>query len=262
MVQQSTPQEPPALSLVIPAFDASSVIARSLEEIRDMVAVDAEATEIVVVDDGSTDDTATVVESAAAGWPGGSTLRLLRHRHNRGKGAAVRTGMIAARGAHRLFTDADLAYGVEAIPRMRAALDAGADVAVGVRGRHRGWKRRVAGWAFARAVSAHGLSAGPDPQCGIKAFTADAAGVLFGVGRVDGFAFDVEILHLASRWGLEVARVPVAERGGARHSSVSMLRDAPIMLRALGQIRDGAAAGDYEDAGPKPRYRKGLPTDV
>lgn len=252
----------PAYSLVIPAYDASGVIAASLDEVRDAVASAAQPTEVVVVDDGSTDSTADLVEAARERWPEGSALRLLRHRANRGKGAAVRTGMIAARGAHRIFTDADLAYGFEPVAHLRAALDAGADVAAGARDRHRGGLRSVAGWAFGRAVAAYGLDVGADPQCGIKAFSADAAGMLFGVGRVDGFAFDVEVLHLATRWGLEVVRVPVAERGGARHTSVNVLRDAPLMLRALREIRATTASGAYEDNGPKPRYRKNLGTET
>lgn len=251
-----TPSAIPALSIVIPAFDAAAVLGASLAEIANAVGRADEVSEIVVVDDGSSDGTAAVVEAARGGWPATSSLRLLTHRRNRGKGAAVRTGMIAARGAHRVFTDADLAYGTEALPRLRAALDAGADVAAGVRARHRGTLRRVAGWGFSRAVAAYGLHVGPDPQCGLKAFTSDAAAVLFGVTRVEGFAFDVELLHVASRWGLRVERVPVIERGGVRHTSVSVLRDAPRMLEALKAIRATTAAGEYEAVGPKPRFRK------
>lgn len=262
MIPPADSRQGPAFSLVIPAFNASGVIAATLDEVRDAVASSGEPTEVVVVDDGSTDTTADLVEAAGERWADGSTLRLLRHRVNRGKGAAVRTGMIAARGAHRIFTDADLAYGFEPVGRLRAALEAGADVATGVRERHRGGLRSVAGWAFGRAVAAYGLTAGPDPQCGFKAFSADAAGMLFGVGRVDGFAFDVEILHLAARWGLEVVRVPVVERGGPRHTSVNFLRDAPLMLRSLREIRATTASGAYEDNGPKPRYRKSLGTEA
>lgn len=242
--------------IIVPAFNEAQVIGDVIGDLRTVFE------HVVCVDDGSRDDTAAIVESVMQDWPVGSVLRLFRHRVNRGKGAAVRTGMIAARGAHRVFTDADLAYGFDPVPRLRAALDSGADVAVGVRERHRGALRSTAGWAFGRAVAAFGLAVGPDPQCGIKAFTAGAAGMLFGAGRVDGFAFDVEILHLASRWGLEVARVPVVERGGSRHTSVDLLHDAPLMLRSLREIRATTESGAYEDNGPKPRYRKGLETDV
>lgn len=256
------PDAAPALSIVIPAFDAAAVLGASLAEIARFVGDAEEATEVVVVDDGSSDGTAAVVEAARGSWPQSSSLRLLTHRRNRGKGAAVRTGMIAARGAHRVFTDADLAYGFEPVHRLRDALASGADVAVGVRDRHRGALRQVAGWGFSRAVAAYGLHVGPDPQCGIKAFTAEAAAVLFGVTRVEGFAFDVELLHVASRWDLRVERVPVVERGGARHTSVNVVRDAPRMLQALQAIRATTAAGEYEAVGPKPRYRKGIGPDV
>lgn len=258
MIKPTANRPVPAYSLVIPAYDASAVIAATLDEIRSAVASADEPTEVIVVDDGSGDATARTVEAATAGWPDSSALRLLRHRTNRGKGAAVRTGMIAARGRHRIFTDADLAYGFEPVARLRAALEAGADVAAGVRDRHRGGLRQVAGWAFRRAVAAYGLATVPDSQCGIKAFSAGAAGMLFGVSRIDGFAFDVEVLHLAVRWGLEIARVPVEERGGVRHTSVNFLRDAPLMLRSLREVRAGTASGAHEDVGPKPRHRKNL----
>lgn len=250
---------PPAVSVLLPAYNAASTLDAALASMRRQTFTDFE---LVVVDDGSTDATTTIVESMTAEWPSFSTLRILRHKANRGKGAAVRTGMIAARGTHRVFTDADLAYGFEPVALLRRALDNGADVAAGVRERHRGGLRRLAGWAFGRCVAAYGLAVGPDPQCGIKAFTAGAAGMLFGVARVDGFAFDVEVLHLASRWGLDVARVPVVERGGVRHSSVDFLHDTPLMLRSLREIRATTEAGAYEDNGPKPRYRKGLETDA
>jgi len=244
------PSEPqPELSIVLPVFGSAAFLSESLGELSAYVAVAAEPTEVIVVDDGSPDASAAIAQAHVREWPADSRLRIARHGVNRGKGAAVRTGMLLAQGRQRVFTDADLAYGVEPIDRLRAALDAGADVAAGCRPTHRGFGRRLAGWAFRRVVASRGLLVSPDPQCGIKAFTGDAAARLFGLSIVDGFAFDVEILHVASLLGLTIEFVPVVEREGERVSSVRMLRDAPRMIRALDAIAVASRADRYVESG-------------
>ncbi len=198
----------PVLSVVVPALDEGDRIGAAVSQI--LAAMDAAglAVEVVVVDDGSTD--ATCDEAAAAG------ARALRLERNVGKGAAVRAGVLAAVGERIAFLDADLAYPPDQLVALVAALDAGADVVVG--SRHHPDSLDQAGTSPTRAVGNRVFSAfarialgidQDDPQCGFKAFRREAARVLFRESRVDGFAFDAEVLFLASKLGYRVVEVPV-----------------------------------------------------
>lgn len=253
------------VSLVIPVLDGERVIARTLDALAGWLAGTGLSHEVLVVDDGSRDGTAAAVEAARARHP---ALRLLRHGENRGKGAAVRTGMLAARGRLRLFTDADLAYPPESLAAVLAALQAGSPVAVADRelpgsacrlqsgapvGRV---GRGLLGAAFRGLGVALGLSGAGDTQAGLKGFSAAAAERLFAVQHVAGYAFDVELLLKARRAGLAVAHVPVVhfhQRGrGARR----VLRDSAGMLRDLLAIRWHAWRGRY-DGPPAPEPAAG-----
>jgi dolichyl-phosphate beta-glucosyltransferase len=246
----------PELSLVIPVCDGERHIGRTLDAVAGWLARTGLSHEVLVVDDGSRDGTAASVEAARERHP---AVRLLRHEANRGKGAAVRTGMLAARGRLRIFTDADLAYPPESLDAVLAALRAGAPVAVADRelpgsacrlqsGAPAGRVGRgLLGAAFRGLTAGLGLSAAGDTQAGLKGFSDAAATRLFALQRVAGYAFDVELLHQARLAGLEVARVPVVhfhQRGrGARR----VLRDSLGMLRDLLAIRWHAWRGRYGD---------------
>ncbi len=198
------------LSIVIPAYDEAARLGPTLARVAAFFAGEAAAIEVIVVDDGSRDATVAIAEAAG--------VRVVRHAANRGKGAAVRTGVVAARGARILVCDADLATPIEAVTQLEAALDAGADVAIG--SRHvadarievaQPWHRRVLGAGF-RVLVRRGLGiAARDTMCGFKLFTRDAARELFARARVDRWAFDVELLYLA-RDRFRVVEVPVAWR--------------------------------------------------
>ncbi|HWC29728.1 MAG TPA: glycosyltransferase, partial [Dehalococcoidia bacterium] len=157
------------------------------------------------------------LETAVAVLRPGVTRRLLHHETNRGKGAAVRTGCLAAQGDYVAFIDADLATPPEALGNLIAALQAGADVAVGVRNQadgsdlrdRRSSRRRLAGKAFATAVRVLLLPGLQDSQCPLKAFRRDAAQRLFALQRIETWSFDAELLYLARRLNLKVAQVPV-----------------------------------------------------
>jgi dolichyl-phosphate beta-glucosyltransferase len=196
--------------------------------------------EVVVVDDGSTDGTAAVVRALAARHP---TVRLLPLGRNRGKGAAVRAGMLAAMGSARLFTDADGATPIGELTRLEPALATGADLAIGsrvlvdpavsVRTRpHRVAAGRVFNWLVARL----GVRGVADSQCGFKLFTAEAADALFGSLRTAGFAFDVELLLRAQARGYRIVEVPVnwADQEG---SKVGVLSNGPGMVLQLLRAR-------------------------
>lgn len=220
----------PALTIVVPAFDEADRMdggALRLQAAIDGGAVDPTATELVVVDDGSTDATAERARQLYGHLP---HLRVLSLPANAGKGAAIRAGVAHARGAHVAFMDADMAIDPSQLPRMTAAL-AGADLAIGARslpgsvaeGDTVG--RTAMGWIFNRAVNATTRVHLGDTQCGFKAFRTPVARLLFHGTVIDRFAFDVELLVLARRLGLRIAEEPVRWRN-VSGSSIHPLRDA------------------------------------
>lgn len=182
--------------------------------------------EILVVDDGSQDQTSPIIQGKAATMPSSVALHLLRHAPNRGKGAAVRQGCLAAQGKWVLFTDADLATPIEEAAKLWAALEAGYDVAIGSRVQPDGRDmrstqpryRRWVGKIYHLLVVLLGLGSIQDTQCGFKAFTREAARPLFSAQQLDGIVFDTELLFLAQQKRLSLAQVPVlwSNVGGSR----------------------------------------------
>ena len=201
------------------------------------------------MDDGSTDDSAQVYgESARELARRGLELRYVRLRH-RGKGSAVRHGVFAAVGDPIVFLDADLTIPVQIVGDFLRAIDAGADIAIASRyvpGSlvDRPWWRVLMGIVFRMFVRALVPTGVNDTQCGGKAYTAEAARDLFSRQRLDGFAFDAEVLFLARRAGLRVVEIPFALRQH-RVSSVHFLADAPRMFCDLFLIRLNALRGVY-----------------
>jgi dolichyl-phosphate beta-glucosyltransferase len=220
-------------SIVIPAFNEADRLPPYLEDVAGFFDGRGEPYEILVVDDGSSDGTGARVEAAAERHP---AVRLLPLGRNRGKGAAVRAGMLAATGALRLFTDADGATPIAEVKRLEPALAAGADIVIGSRALvdpavamrarpHRVWAGRL----FNVLVAALGLRGVADSQCGFKLFTAAAAQRLFSALQTTGFAFDVELLLRAQAAGYRVVEVAVnwADQEG---SKVGVLTSGPGML--------------------------------
>ena len=241
------------LSVVIPTYQEAEVIARTLAALRSALEPVGRAggVELIVADDGSTDGTAALAAPGAD-----AVIRLPAHA---GKGAAVRAGVREASGSTVAFTDADLAYSPEQLLRLLDEVEAGHDVVVGsrrhvdtvtlVRARR---TREVMGRAFntlTRVLLLGGQHR--DTQCGIKAFSADAARRIFAAARVDGFAFDVEIFLLADRLGLSLREVPV-ELSNSDRSTVRAGRDPFSMIRDLIRIRWWASSGGYPGGG-RPR---------
>jgi dolichyl-phosphate beta-glucosyltransferase len=230
----------PRWSVVIPAFNEALRLPRYLAEVVTCFDGRDEPYEVLIADDGSTDGTADAVAAVARAH---EPVRVLRADRNEGKGAAVRRGMLAARGDYRLFTDADGATPIGEVKRLEAALMAGAQVAVGSRAlpdssvsvaarRHRVVAGRVFNWIVQRMV----VGGVVDSQCGFKAFTADAAVALFERLRTPGFGFDVELLLLARAAGYRVVEVPVnwSDQPG---SKVHVLGNGPRMLWEIALAR-------------------------
>ncbi len=237
------------LSVIVPAYRDADRIGTTIERLRAELAPLARegrgAVEVIVVDDGSCDGTA---DRASAG---GADVVLVQDR-NRGKGAAVRRGMLAARGRTVAFTDADLAYPPAQLMAVAEQVEAGFDVVVGNR-RHPGTRihrraprlREVGSVAFNLITYLVLLGAYRDTQCGLKAFRRDAARLLFSQSRVDGFAFDVETLHLVERHHLSLREVPVVLEDEAR-STVSLIPSALAMIGDVVGVRRWSGRGGYD----------------
>jgi dolichyl-phosphate beta-glucosyltransferase len=226
----------PRWSVVIPAYNEARRLPRYLHQVLSYFDGRDEPYEVLVVDDGSRDDTAARVGEMAAEH---AALRILGLPANRGKGAAVRAGMREARGALRLMADADGATAIVEVKRLEAALQAGADLAVGSRALHdpsvvvrARTHRRLSGLLFHRATRAVGVRSVVDTQCGFKLFRGPVADALFAALRTDGFGFDVELLLRAERAGYRIAEVPV-NWTDQPDSKVGVLKDGPRMLAEI-----------------------------
>jgi dolichyl-phosphate beta-glucosyltransferase len=237
----------PRLSVVIPAFNEEARLPATLARLDAYLGPRAVPYELLVVDDGSTDATAQVARAAAG------PVELLRHTPNRGKGYAVRAGMLAARGERRLMTDADLSTPIEELARLEAALARGYDVAIGSRAVagarievHQPFYREAMGRFFNRLVQLLLLPGLYDTQCGFKLWSAEAAALAFASCRLDGFSFDVEALYAARRAGLRIAELPVVWRNDA--ATRVGLRGGGAAFLDLFRIRWAAARGRYRAA--------------
>lgn len=225
------------MSIVVPAYNEERRIAPTLERITAFMEDTGEPYEVIVVDDGSRDRTREIVTDYAANHP---STRLLAMPRNSGKGAAVRAGVLASTGREVLFSDADLSTPITELTRLRAALAAGAHLAIGSRAapgaveRQQPWFRRVQGRAFHLIVRALGFRAVTeiaDTQCGFKLFRGDVARVLFQELSLSGFAFDVELLELAYQ-RFRIAEIPVAWT----HADGSKVRPGIDALKMVGDL--------------------------
>ena len=241
------------LSVVVPAYDEADRIGETVRRLNEGLGDIRQSGgyEVIVVDDGSSDATADAALAAGVD-------QVVVQSHNRGKGSAVRTGVLAARGRTIAFTDADLAYAPDQLRRVLAAVEDGWDVAIGDRrhadsriltppSRLRALGSRVINWLGYVVL----LGSYRDTQSGLKAFRSDVARFVFRRVRVDGFAFDIEVLHLVERHQLSLLEVPV-EVVNTRRSSVREGRDAARLLFDLTRIRRWSAEGEYESRGDEP----------
>jgi dolichyl-phosphate beta-glucosyltransferase len=234
----------PLLSITVPAFNEAERLPETLDRIIAFVKARSFDVEVIVVDNASSDTTKGVVLDFASRYP---CIRYL-YEAVRGKGAAVRTGMLAGRGEYLLICDADMAVPVEEVDKFLPPVLRDYDVAVGSReadGAKRynePWHRHLMGRVFNVIVRMLLLPGLHDTQCGFKCFRRDVARDLFSASRIDGWSFDVEVLHLARLKGYRIAEVPVNWYYGEK-SKVSPVRDTWHMLKEVLEIRRSRKKG-------------------
>jgi dolichyl-phosphate beta-glucosyltransferase len=234
------------LSLVIPAYNEAGRIADSLTKAGAYLSRQSYAWEALLVDDGSDDDTAA---RARAAMP---QIRIVSYTPNRGKGHAVKTGMLAAKGAFRVFYDADASTPIEELEKLWPHFDAGADVVIGSRSLpesqvevRQAWYRQTMGRVFNLLLRVAGLTHFPDTQCGFKGFTAYACDVVFPRQTIERYSFDAELLFIAQRHDLRIDQVPVRWIN-CPHTRLNAATDSLRMFTDLLTIRARAFLGKYD----------------
>ncbi len=228
------------LSIVVPAFNEEQRLPATLTRMRAYLDGRDEEYEVLIVDDGSSDNTLAMSHDVAKAWP---QLQVLALDRNTGKGAAVRLGMLTATGEHRVFSDADLSTPIEEVEELRARLVGNCAVAIASRALpesqidvHQPGKREVMGRTYNRLLRVAALRGLHDTQCGFKAFTADSAVACFTPLKTLRFGFDAEVLLRARRLGWTVAEVPVRWEH-KEDSRVSAMRDSVGVLYDLVRLR-------------------------
>jgi glycosyltransferase involved in cell wall biosynthesis len=245
----------PALSLVIPVYNAADQLPATLEAVDTFAAHSPESLEVLFIDDHSSEvETQLILEDFARRRP---YVRVLRNAVNRGKGFSVTRGMLAARGRNRVFTDVDLAYPLDQVNRIVAELRDGADLAIACRVLpesrylmspsffHYLYTRHLMSRAFNKVVQGFLLPGILDTQAGLKGFTAQAAMLCFSRSTIPGFGFDIECLYIAQQHGLTIRQTAVNFRYDDEPTTVRFARDSNRMLKDIWKVKRNAWRGQY-----------------
>jgi glycosyltransferase involved in cell wall biosynthesis len=245
----------PALSLVIPVYNAADQLPATLAAVDTFAAHSPESLEVLFIDDHSSEvETQLILEDFARRRP---YARVLRNAVNRGKGFSVTRGMLAARGRNRVFTDVDLAYPLDQVNRIVAELRGGADIAIACRVLpesrylmspsffHYLYTRHLMSRAFNKVVQSFLLPGILDTQAGLKGFTAQAAMLCFSRSTIPGFGFDIECLYIAQQHGLTIQQTAVNFRYDDEPTTVRFARDSNRMLKDIWKVKRNAWRGQY-----------------
>lgn len=244
----------PKLSIVIPAYNEGARLGGTIHTVLEYLNEYLPDAELIIVDDGSNDDTALVARRSLADT-GSVNASVLRTEPNRGKGHAVRSGLLAARAGIALFSDADLSTPITEVPKLVGPIERGeCDLAFGSRaldrsliGLHQPWQREQGGRVFNLIVRFATSLPYWDTQCGFKAFRMEVCRPIIEAARVDRFAFDVELLHIARLAGLRLQEIPVRWDHDAG-SKIDLLSDSFKMVSQVLSIRKRARSGQYDEA--------------
>lgn len=236
------------LSLIVPSYHAGKFIGETVRRIIEHYTAKQYAVEVIFVEDGGNDNTYEVLAPYNGFVKGNVSIRVLKNEKNRGKGFSVKRGMMEGRGTYRIFNDCDLAYELVYVDRILVALEQGAEVAIACR-RHKDsicetkpevfrqlYYRELQGLVFNHLLKLIGLTSRVDTQAGLKGFSGRAF-KMFERQVINGFSFDVELLYLAEQMKLNIVDVPIRYQFFHTESTISGLRQARIMLRAVGVIK-------------------------
>ncbi len=225
------------ISIVIPAYNEEKRLSISLNKILEFINANRDNYEIIVVDDGSNDRTASLPAEIDI------FIKVIKMEKNSGKGASVRRGMLAAQGDYILFTDADLSTPIYELNKLLPQLKNGYDIAIGSRALdyskikvHQPFYREFMGRTFNKIVQYLVIKGIKDTQCGFKLFKKDAAKTIFQLALIDGFGFDVELLFLANKMGYKIKEVPV-DWFNNDQSKVNPIKDSLQMLLEISRIK-------------------------
>jgi len=236
------------LSLVIPSYNESKILLKNIEKALSYLSAKGYIFEIIVVDDGSTDNTKDLITAVSKAH---SNIKPIFNIQNMGKGFSVKSGVLAAEGQYILFSDADFSTPIEEMEKLVPHFTRGFDVVIGSRAMKnskivlkQAWFRQGMGKAFNRLARVLGLADINDTQCGFKCFSGNAAKKIFKLQRLRGFCFDVEVLSIAKRLGYKVREEPVVWVNRA-DSRVRIVRDSSAMFFDLLRIRLNILLGHY-----------------
>jgi len=224
------------LSIIIPAFNEEKRLTEPILKAREYLDLNFDEYQMILVDDGSTDRTVEIASKIEG-------LEIIELKTNQGKGAAVRTGMLNAKGQFRVFSDTDFSTPIYELPKLLKKLKNGVDVAIGSRAlnqemikEHQPFYREMMGKIFNKIVQALVVKGISDTQCGFKGFTAKATEEIFQLAKIDGFSFDVELVYLAKKLGLNIEEIPVEWYNDER-SKVNPITDSIRMIIEIFKIR-------------------------
>ena len=245
---------PVTLSVIVPVYNGADRLPEGLADLAEFLHAQPAPIELILVDDGSNAETAAILDDFARREP---AARVVRNEQNRGKGYSVARGLREAKGRYRVFTDADLAYPVEEVLELLKVLEAGNDVVIACRVLPESrylmspaffrylFTRHVMSRFFNLLVRVFLIPGMLDSQAGLKGMSAEAVQDVIPRLTIDGFAFDVELLFVANRRGLQVAQAPVFFRYDSEPSTVSFATDVVRMVRDLARIRWNDLRGRY-----------------
>lgn len=239
-------------SIIIPAFNEEVLIESTVRSIAEYLIKTFNEGEIIVVNDGSSDGTQTVLRNLIKKNRGKIKLGLINNRHNRGKGYSIRQGILQSVGKVRIFMDADLPFRLDAIEEINKKINNGIDIVIGDRNNPESElvnihaTRKLAGSiysAFVQLLITDGIS---DTQCGLKGFSADAAQFIFSRTTINGFGFDVEVLRIGQKHSFSIFRLPVQMENNRLNSRVHLVKDSLQMLWNLAVIKRNELIGSYD----------------
>jgi len=240
------------ISIIIPAFNEERLIESTVKSISEYLLSTFNKGEIIIVNDGSTDNTLAVLTKLITEYRGKIELRLINNQENRGKGYSIRQGILQSKGKVRIFMDADLPFRLDAISKIHKRIVNGIDIVIGDRNDPESELvnvhaiRKLAGAVYSNFVQLLISGGITDTQCGLKGFSANVAKFIFSRTTINGFGFDAEVLRIGQKHSFSIARLPVRMENNRSKSRVHLVKDSLQMLWNLAVIKRNEKMGLYD----------------